>query len=180
MKITSSYPQLQSALLAGGLAVIPTDTILGVVAQALKLTAVARLYQVREREATKPSIILLRAVADLNKFGVQLDALQKAKLDQWWPGPISVILGDRAFRVPALPWLRDLINTTGPLLAPSANKPGAPPAATLDEAEKIFGEQVDIYYAPANWVQTNNQPSTLVRLAADGSYEVLRPGAGRV
>jgi tRNA A37 threonylcarbamoyladenosine synthetase subunit TsaC/SUA5/YrdC len=52
--------------------------------------------------------------------------------------------------------------------------PGEPPANTLQEAEKYFGDQVDFYVDGGDL--TGHEPSTVIRIV-DDAIEVLRPGA---
>ena len=83
---------LSSKLNAGGIAVIPTDTIYGIVARALDKKAVERLYKVRQRNPKKPCIILISAISYLKKFGITFDFLTLRLLDLLWPGPVSIVL----------------------------------------------------------------------------------------
>ena len=50
-----------------------------------------------------------------------------------------------AFRLPKDKWLRVFLQKTGPLVAPSANLAGEPPAKNIAEAKKYFREKVDFY-----------------------------------
>lgn len=159
----------------GGVGVIPTDTIYGIVGSALDHKIVQRIYKLRKRNSKKPFIILISSAADLKSFGVKIDKYRKAFLKEAWPGPISVILpvagkkyaylhrgiNSLAFRVPASPGLRDLLKRTGPLVAPSANREGKPPARTIKEAQKFFGSGVDFYMDAGRIV---GKASTLIDL----------------
>ncbi len=143
----------------GGIGVIPTDTLFGVVGRAHDAAAVERIYALKGRDENKPFIILIDSIARLSEFGIALTETQRAYLASVWPGPVSVILpcpderfaylhrgtGALAFRLPKKRWLRSLINMTGPLVAPSANPQGMTPAATAREARRYFGAAVDAY-----------------------------------
>ncbi len=151
--------QAREALLRGGIAVIPTDTLYGIVARADDVEAVKCVYRVRGRDPRKPVIVLIAGRNDLGRFGVTLSPVQKTYLANAWPGKVSVILpctdsqfahihrGGRtiAFRVPASDALRALLKKTGPLIAPSANPEGLHPAQTIAEARCYFGDAVDAY-----------------------------------
>lgn len=156
---------------AGGLVVMPTDTIYGVVAAALNPEAVKRLSILKQWGENKPFIILIGDLSDLTKLGIKITAAQEAKLAHWWPGSISVILGDVACRLPADPNLRELLRQTGPLVAPSANLADQPPATTIAEAKAYFGDQVELYVDGGRLV---GEPSTLVKLTPDGEVIILR------
>ncbi|MDP3975014.1 MAG: L-threonylcarbamoyladenylate synthase [Candidatus Jorgensenbacteria bacterium] len=150
---------LAQLLKQGGVAVIPTDTIYGIVGSALKRKTVERIYRLRKRNPKKPFIILISSSRELSHFGIRADARVRAFLDKVWPGPVSVILpcpspkfrylhrGTKtlAFRVPKPKALRALLAKTGPLVAPSANPEGKLPARTVGEAKRYFGDGVDWY-----------------------------------
>ncbi len=177
--------ELVSILKRGGIAVMPTDTVLGVVARARDRAAVARLYSLRRRTPAKPFIILIPNIGSLASFGVRVGAKERAFLRRVWPGPVSVILPCRskrfaylhcgamslAFRVPKSARLHALLGKTGALVAPSANPEGMPPAKNTPEAYTYFGASVD-YYARGR--TTSRRPSTLVALERDGRVRVIR------
>lgn len=169
----------------GGVAVIATDTIYGVVASAKNEAAVLRVYAIKGRAPEKPCIILISSIDDLAAFGTAPNAAQRATLERVWPGPLSVILPctdstytylhrgtqSLAFRLPADEMLRALLTETGPLIAPSANPQGAEPATTIEEAQNYFGDQVDCYADAGVRV---GKPSRLISVAEDGTEAVLR------
>ncbi len=183
--------QLIEILKAGKVAVIPTDTIYGIVGSALNQETVEKIYKLRKRNLEKPFIILISEIADLEKFGVNLSNEQKLFLEKHWPNPLSVILpvpsekfkylhrgtNSLAFRMPNNQELLDLLKEAGPLVAPSVNYEGEKPAETIDEAKKYFGDQVDLYI-DGGVIKSN--PSTLIELNKTGEVTVLRPGQYKV
>ena len=170
-----SQKEVAVILKRGGVGVLATDTLYGIVGCALSKKAVARIYRLRKRDPKKPLIILIASVRDCARFGVKIDTQTKKLLSAVWPGKVSVILSCRykkffylhrgtktlAFRVPASIRVRRLLQKTGPLAAPSANIEGMPPATTVTEAKKYFGEGVDFYI---NSGKRASAPSTLVAL----------------
>ena len=78
-----------------------------------------------------------------------------------------------AYRQPQLPWLQAVLRQTGPLIAPSANLEGQPPARTIAEARAYFGDGVDCYY-DGGTVPIDTPPSRLVRVLPGGGVERLR------
>jgi L-threonylcarbamoyladenylate synthase len=111
-------------------------------------------------------------------------------LGRVWPGKVSVILpcpdeewkylhrGTKtiAFRVPDKPELRELLREVGPLIAPSANPQGMPPAKTIAEAQAYFDDAVDFYIDGGT---LDSEPSTVVRFT-DGRFSVVREGAVKI
>ncbi|MFA5021211.1 MAG: L-threonylcarbamoyladenylate synthase [Patescibacteria group bacterium] len=184
--------QIIKILEAGGIGVMPTDTIYGLVGQALNKKTVERLYSARRRNPEKPLIILISSYGDLELLGIEPGEGDKDILKRFWPGQVSVILPCRlaklkylhrgtetlAVRLPAKKWLRDLIKQTGPLVAPSANPEGVKSADNLAEAQDYFGDQIDFYYGPSATLHAS-KPSTLVKLE-NGKIEILRQGAVKI
>jgi len=174
----------------GGIGVIPTDTLYGLVGQALNVKTVERIYQVRKRKPTKPFIVLISKITDLEKFAIKLDKKTEEILNNIWPGQVSVILpcqnkalkylhrglNSIAFRLPAKKDLINLIKETGPLVAPSANSEDQAPALTIDEAKKYFGHKIDFYQDVG---RLESAPSTLIKLVGN-KIEILRPGAVKI
>ena len=162
----------------GGLAVLRTDTIYGIVARADDEQAVHRLYHVRSRDEAKSCIVLIADASE--QYGEASIELPKS------PDAVSYLLpaadapswllrtnDELAYRIPNVEWLRELLHKTGPLIAPSANPEGLAPARTIDEARKYFGDEVD-YYLDGGEVPEHVSPSQLIRIHPDGTRERLR------
>ena len=172
----------------GGIGVMPTDTIYGVVGQALNPQTVERLYAVRRRRPDKPFIVLIGSIDDLKRFGVQTTEAENKILKTYWPGQVSIILpcpepkldylhrgtNSIAFRLPNKPELLAVLHQTGPLAAPSANPEGLPSAKSIIEAREYFHDLVD-FYEDAGPLES--EASALIRLE-NGEVKVLRPGGG--
>lgn len=190
MLIQSSMDkQLCDALVDGAVGVLPTDTLYGVVCRAADQKAVQRLYALKHRES-KPGTIIAASQDQLAELGVSLHDFDRAAA--YWPGPISVLipatepklayltqgLPELACRIVAAPpELIKLLQTTGPLLTSSANQPGEPPAATVDEAKQYFADAADFYIDGGD--KSSAEPSTLIHLRGD-QPEILRQGAGTI
>lgn len=174
----------------GGVVVMPTDTLYGVVASARISESVERVYRIRGRDPGKPCIVLIADTAALEEFGVVVTASEMEFLRRYWPGVVSVVLSCTenrfaylhrgtdtiAFRVPHDQHLREILRETGPLIAPSANPAGLPPATTYDEAWRYFHDTVDVYVDGGSMV---SEPSTLVRFDFDG-ITILRVGKVKI
>ncbi|MBI5139791.1 Sua5/YciO/YrdC/YwlC family protein, partial [Candidatus Nomurabacteria bacterium] len=55
---------------AGGVVVMPTDTLYGVVGSALNPLVVEFIYKLRKRNPEKPCIILIGSLNELDKFSI--------------------------------------------------------------------------------------------------------------
>jgi len=167
----------------GGIGIIATDTIYGIVGQALNESTVNRIYKLKQRQPSKPFIILIDSLVDLNLFDIKLSTDEIDEVMKFWPGPVSVILrcentkfsylhrggNTLAFRMPAKNWLRSIIKSTGPLVAPSANPEGQLPADDIKQAKAYFGNNVDFYKSG----KTTNQASKIIQIT-DGNIIVIR------
>lgn len=170
-----------------GVGVLPTDTLYGLAGQALSQKAVEKIYKIKKRASNKPFIILISSIKDLALFKVKIDEKDSNILEKYWPGKVSVILpcGEEkfsylhrgtnalAFRLPDKKELIDILEETGPLVAPSANLEGEKPATTIEEAKKYFGKDIDFYLDEGI---LESPPSTLIKIT-DENIEVLRKGA---
>jgi len=181
---------------------MPTDTIYGIVGRALDKNAVERIYKIRKRAPEKPCIVLIGEISVLLKFGINLTKAEEKTIEECnEPTSFIVDCPDEKFsylhrgtqtlavRLPAPQQLRNLLVLTGPLIAPSANPEGLPPARNIEEAKVYFGDLVD----PVRGRESSQRPSTsngvdlyvdggelagkpskLIRLHSDGTATVLR------
>src|SRR3989304_6798119 len=76
----------------GGITVIPTDTIYGLVGSAFSKKAIERIYKIKGRKKTKPFIILISSFNDLKRFNIKPSIKEFKILKKIWPGPVSIIL----------------------------------------------------------------------------------------
>jgi len=163
--------EIINILKKGGVGVMPTDTLYGLVSSAFSKKAIARIYKIKKRDKKKPLIVLIASLNDLKKFNIKLTTVQSRTLNKVWPGKVSVIINNIAFRLPAKKSLIDVIKKTGPLVAPSANPEGLEPAENISQAQKYFGYDVDFYVAGGI---LKGEPSTLIKLNNNGEIELLR------
>lgn len=177
--------EIRRVLGEGGVVVMPTDTIYGIVGKALNQDTVLRIYDIKKRAPEKPCIILISDISELEKFSIYLSLEQKEILLKYWPGPVSIILdcpledfsylhrGTKtlAFRLPAQDSLKALLSEVGPLIAPSANPEGVPPAEDIEQAQNYFDDSVDFYLDIG---KITGKPSKLIRLHTDGTESILR------
>ena len=114
----------------GGVGILLTDTLYGLVGRALDKKAIKRIYRIKGRNNKKPLIILISSAKDLKLFGVKLNKQTKKTVENLWPGSVSVILpclskkftylhrGTKtlAFRLPGKKPLLDILKRPGRLL----------------------------------------------------------------
>jgi tRNA threonylcarbamoyl adenosine modification protein (Sua5/YciO/YrdC/YwlC family) len=177
-----------SAVRAGRLVVIPTDTVYGIGADAFSSSAVRSLLAAKDRGPDMPVGVLVGSWSTID--GLVLSVPQQARLliEAFWPGDLSIVLphapslawdlgnsnGTVMLRMPLHPVAIELLRDVGPMAVSSANRSGHPPAATAAEARDQLGESVAVYLdgGPSG----DPVPSTIVDLTGDEPV-VLREGA---
>ena len=116
---------------AGGIALLPTDTIYGLHGIAGDAGVAGRIAELKGRADDKPFVVIAANVRQLKALGL----LVPDALESLWPAPLTAILErdggpPLGVRVPDCRWLRDLLDRTGPLISTSANRSGATPITT--------------------------------------------------
>jgi len=165
----------------GAVGVLRTDTLYGIVASANNKKAVARVYNIKKRNPTKPCLLLITKRGELTQFGVMLTPSITKAMKRYWPGPTTLVCDIHdvsaikkfeylhcgtnalAFRLPKNPKLIQLMKRTGPLIAPSANIEGECPTRTVDEARAVFGRNIDFYVDGG--LVTRKRPSRIFKVS---------------
>jgi L-threonylcarbamoyladenylate synthase len=168
-------------LIEGGIGILRTDTLYGIVARADNERAVERIYDIKKRAPQKSPILLIASLDQL--FDVYEPQILD-RVNELWPGKTSIILPSNtaprwltrgneslAYRIPDNEALREMLQKTGPLIAPSANPEGEQPAMDIHEAKGYFGDEVDFYVDHGRVF--DDSPSALYRLKNPG-WERLR------
>lgn len=162
--------KLLKVLAGGGVAVIPTDTLYGIVGVAQEESVVERIYKIKKRNPAKLCINLIGSLDELSKFNVTISQEQKTQIENF-SEPTSFIIDSVSFRIPQNEKLRKLLLQTGPLIVPSANPEGMSPAQNIEEARKYFGDAVDLY---VDGGALEGKASKIIRLHSDGSMSIVR------
>lgn len=167
-------------LRAGGVAVIPTDTVYGIAAHPDCPGAVARICTIKGRPTGKPIALLAADAAAASAFGAAFPAAARRLADAFWPGALTLVLpcGDtyEGFRVPDHDATRALLAACGGALrVTSANLSGAMPALSAVEALRDVGLEADLVIDGG--VSRGGVASTVVKVGPDGALTVLREGA---
>ena len=171
---------------AGGIVAVPTETVYGLAARAGDDAAVARIYAAKGRPGFNPLIVHVAGLVQAETL-VVVDAVARALIAAFWPGPLTLVLplragaavADRvtaglptlAVRCPAHPVMAALIAACGPLAAPSANASGRLSSTTAAHVAATLAVPILDAGPTAAGVE-----STIVGVD-DGVVRVLRPGA---
>jgi len=184
-KISNNILDARKFLELGKPAVIKTDTLYGILGNALNKDTVEYIYQIKGRKKEKPFIILISSIDDLEMFGIEPSELERKLLSL---KGLTVILDvnnsdfdylhrgsfSLAFRIPKKESLIKLIKELKfPLVAPSCNPEGKEPAKNIKEAIDYFGEKIPIYIDEGE--NKNSTASTIVKVK-NGNIKILRKG----
>ena len=155
---------------------LPTDTVYGIGADAFSPTGIEALLAAKGRGRDMPVPVLVGNASALHGLVDLVPQPALDLVDAFWPGALTIVLkhapalawdlgdtrGTVAVRMPLHPVALDLLLQTGPLGVSSANRSGAAPAMTVDEAEEQLGESVAVYLDGG--VAAGQVPSTIVDL----------------
>ena len=79
-------------LAEGRLVAFPTETVYGLGARADDDSAVAKIYSAKGRPADHPLIVHVAEPADAGAFTPAMPALAQRLMDEFWPGPLTLIV----------------------------------------------------------------------------------------
>ena len=192
LKIDPSHPeselieQAATVLKQGGLVAFPTETVYGLGALALDVTATSGIFKAKGRHSDNPLIVHVADAEQLNNLVSEVSPTTQACMNHFWPGPLTLVMPKQAHvpqvvtagldtvavRCPMHPVARALIQAAGPIAAPSANLSGKPSPTTAQHViEDLFGI-VDIIIDGGS--ATVGLESTVVDPALGA---ILRPGS---
>jgi L-threonylcarbamoyladenylate synthase len=162
------------ALRSGEVALVPTETVVGLVAAE---SGLPRVREIKGRDADKPIALLCSSAEEAFALAANVPPLAVKLADLYWPGPLTLVLdlpsGETiGLRVPAGKAARKLIDAYGgPLYATSANLSGEPARAAPEEVDPHVLEAVDII---VRGEKGSGEASAVVDLSR-GSMQLLRP-----
>jgi len=188
----SDARRLEQCMAGGGVAVLPTDTVYGVFCDAEDEQAARRLYALKGRPAARPAAVMFfRLEHALATLG-ELEDVERAALAKLLPGPVTLLLPNRAqrfapacrtdpdtlgLRVPLLaPSLEALCALSRPLMQSSANLSGQPDARTLAEVTRSILDGAQMALDGGELPGTASTVVDLRDYAHNRRWHVLREG----
>ncbi|MBU1923175.1 MAG: threonylcarbamoyl-AMP synthase, partial [Candidatus Omnitrophica bacterium] len=151
--------QAAKVIAAGGLVIIPTETVYGIAANALDKKALDKLYEIKKRPKDKPFAILIADKPKAEEFACDIPVAAYKLMHKFWPGPLTILLkavngGKVGLRMPDNQIALEIIRQAQvPVACPSANIADSP--------------------APDNFAQAIKDMDGLVDLAVDGAEAKL-------
>lgn len=135
-KIGSNITEAIKFLEEGDCVGIPTETVYGLAANALDISAVAKIFKVKDRPDFDPLIVHTNSIEKALQFVDYWPEKAKILAEKCWPGPLTLVLPKSdiipfevtsgldtvGIRVPNHPLALELLQSISfPLAAPSAN-----------------------------------------------------------
>ncbi len=168
---------------------IPTETVFGLAASIYSEKAIQAIFKLKNRPLSNPLII---HISNLEQIKDQIELLDETGLNliqTFWPGPLTIImklkktatlsnlitagLNTVAIRMPQKSETLQLIEKTGPLVAPSANLSGYPSSTKREHVEKDFGLSFPILKGEPDCLGIE---STIIA-QEQGFWKIAREGA---
>ena len=156
---TQTYIQQAANLIQSGeIVAFPTETVYGLGADAYNATAVAKIFEAKNRPTFNPLISHIADVNFLNDY-VKMDDRVLALAKQFWPGPLTMVLPRKqhnsaldlacaglptvSVRMPNHPVALALIKAANtPIVAPSANRSQSISPTTAKHVQTSLGNRV--------------------------------------
>ncbi len=183
-----------AALKAGELAVLPTETVYGIFADATNEAAVQKLYAVKGRPVEKALNMNVADYDTILKYSVHQPAYLEKLVQTFLPGPLTIILEASpevpewihvgkttvGFRMPSIPATQEVIKALGVLVGPSANLTGSPSprfyddltSAILDKATVAFQDD-SVYGLDTTILDLSGEMPKILRQGAITAQELL-------
>ena len=188
-----------TVLQAGGLALVPTETVYGVGVSVAayagsqdmpdETTGYARIFSLKQRDVRQTVPWLVAGVDALDRFGVDVPPQTYRLAQAFWPGALTLIVkaapcvpafmqaddGTVALRASASPVIQALIRAcASPLAVTSANTHGMPAPVSFDDVEPRILAGVD---AAIDAGTTPCRDASTIISTLDGTCRIIRQGA---
>lgn len=173
----------------GGIVAFPTETVYGLGGDAFNTSAIDKIYKAKGRPSDNPLIVHICCQDDLDNLVTEVSKNAKLLIDNFWPGPLTIILPKKksvpyrvtggldtvAVRLPEDPVAIELIKLSNTYIAaPSANLSGSPSPTTSRHVIADLNGRVD--YILTGDDSKIGLESTVIDLTSEVPL-ILRPGA---
>ncbi len=137
----------------GGIVSYPTETVYGLGVDPFNVGALERLFELKGRPPDKPVLLLIHDRSQLNLLTTDIPKIAVNLMDQFWPGPLTLLLPARmdllsfvtsgsdtvAVRQSSDETSYSLCRAAGkPITSTSANLRGERPATTAEQVSGLF------------------------------------------
>lgn len=160
----------------GNLVIIPTDTVYGISADMTNERAIKKVYEAKNRDKSKPLILLVSNIDMLKKYTEKLNPLEEEIIKKYLPGKLTILLHKNnkvsdeitagsnlvGIRIPDNKNLIQIIDKIGnPIISTSANISGKATITDPKEIEKDLLKHIS-YIENAGTI--NTEPSSIIKI----------------
>lgn len=153
----SNIVKAATLLEEGKVVAIPTETVYGLAANAFDDSAVAQIFDIKNRPLFNPLIVHIKSIEYLEAVATNVPQLAYQLANQFWPGPLTLVLEKKStisnlvtsgkntvgVRIPSHPVALALLERLDfPLAAPSANPFGYISPTTSEHVRKQLGNKI--------------------------------------
>ena len=171
----------------GKLVISPTDTVYGIMGDALNDEVIKRVFFVKKRDVKKPLILLMNSIEMIYEYTCNINELEQELINKYHPGLLTIILkkNDKISNLITggldtvgirIPDNNDLLSIIGklnrPVISTSANISGSEVITNIWMIENELKENID-YIEDGG--EVSDFYSTIV-LVDDGKIKILRDG----
>ena len=154
-----SIAQAAEVVRSGGVVCFPTRCLYGLGADAFSVAAVERIYEIKQRPAEMPLLVLINAAAQLAGLAKRIPRMAHVLMQRFWPGRLTLVLeaeanipdhltagnGKIGIRLAAHPVARALVEAVAyPITGTSANISGGVGCRQISELNPQIRREVDL------------------------------------
>lgn len=168
-------------LIEGGVAVIPTETVYGIVTRYDNEAGYDRIYALKRRPASKRLQMLAPSLECAIEHGVKDTPEIRSLARHFWPGALTVVALNSTeddsigLRIPDHPFVLKLLQCCGTVLAAtSANRSGEAAAIEFEDAIAHLDGEADVV-VDGGKITAVGQASTIVSLL-NSAPAIVREG----
>ena len=176
------------AMRKGGVILYPTDTVWGIGCDATNAEAVKRVYEIKQRDDWKALICLVDSDARLQRYVSNVPDVAWQLID-CLDKPTTLILdgavnlapnliaedGSIGIRITQEPFSKELcFRFQKAIVSTSVNISGEPAAQNYGDIDPRILEQVDYVCWTRRQEHQPHQPSSIIKLSADGQVVIIR------
>ena len=183
----------------GGVILYPTDTVWGIGCDATNPDAVARIYEIKNREDSKSLVLLAsdmdmicRYVKEVPEMAVQLVEVNDKPMTIIYPDAVAGEKGSGqsnhclayntvaedgsvGIRIPMMDFCKQLVSRLGrPIVSTSANISGETTPKRFAEISDAIKSDVDHVVDPSLEKGSTGQSSSIIKVGLDYSIEIIR------
>ena len=192
MKLEEDIKKAVEVMRQGGVILYPTDTIWGIGCDATNAEAVAKVYQIKQRDDSKALICLVDSDARMQRYVRHVPDVAWQLIDSLKDAdakPTTLILdgainlapnliaedGSIALRITNEPFSKELCyRFQKAIVSTSANVSGEPAAQNYSDITPEILEAVDYVCWSRRQEHKPHQPSSIIKLKEDGQVTIIR------